>query len=69
MNKHEASRDCPDGAACQFARDNFGASFDLAAECGTTCDNCGSPITDRGAHGLGCERCAESEESTMNGET
>ncbi len=55
--------------ARRFARDNFGASFDLDAECGMTCDNCGSPLTDRGAHGLGCERCAEAEESTMNGET
>jgi hypothetical protein len=48
--------DSRDGAACRFARDNFGASFDLDAECGTTCDDCGSPLTDRGAHGLGCEQ-------------
>lgn len=40
--------------ARRFARDNFGASFDLDAECGATCDD-----------DLRCERCAEAEESHM----
>jgi hypothetical protein len=27
------------------------------------CPECGSPLTDMGAHGVGCERCAEEEET------
>jgi hypothetical protein len=32
-----------------------------------TCEWCGGPLTDRGAHGLGCERCAQAEEDAAFG--
>lgn len=54
-----------------LAEDRFDAGRDrcVAVVCRAIgiCGGCGGALTDRGAHGLGCEACAAREEEALDG--